>query len=284
METRPTIKVFLAEGNPTGLRTIETMNWTGRAIVIPRDSIDLAMQRVDLDAQGVYFLLENDIGQETGSLYIGESENVKERIRSHNKNKDFWGTAVCFVSTQGSLNKAHAKYLEELLIRETKEANRVRLENGNEPSQTRLNESDRADVETFAEYIKLILATIGWTFLKKVTDFEKNPEEIYICRGPGAEARGLYTSEGMVVRAGSRARKEIVDSAKERYLKLRPILMEDGVLRDDGPESYVFVSDYVFSSPSGAAQNVLGRNANGWTEWKRESDGKTLDQVVRKEE
>lgn len=284
METRPTIKVFLAEGNPTGLRTIETMNWTGRAIVIPRDSIDLAMQRTDLDAQGVYFLLENDIGQETGSLYIGESENVKERIRDHNKNKDFWGTAVCFVSTQGSLNKAHAKYLEELLIRETKEANRVQLENGNVPSQTKLNESDRADVETFAEYIKLILATIGWTFLKKATDFEKNPDEIYICRGPGAEARGLYTSEGMVVRAGSRARREIVDSAKERYLKLRPILIEDDVLREDGPESYVFVRDYVFSSPSGAAQNVLGRNANGWTEWKRESDGKTLDQVVRKEE
>ncbi len=41
-----------------------------------------------------------------------------------------------------------------------------------------------------------------------------------------------------------------------------------------------FTSDYIFNSPSAAAGVVLGRNANGWIEWKNE-DGKTLDELKR---
>ena len=47
-------------------------------------------------------------------------------------------------------------------------------------------------------------------------------------------------------------------------------------------ERVCFTKDVVFTSPSNAAQNVLARNANGWTEWVRESDGKTLDEIFRK--
>jgi predicted type IV restriction endonuclease len=85
----------------------------------------------------------------------------------------------------------------------------------------------------------------------------------------------------VVVLEGSIARKEIAESAKERHLKMRPTLIADGSLKDYSESSYVFTKDVVFSSPSNAAQNILARNANGWTEWKRESDGKTLDEVYR---
>ena len=60
---------------------------------------------------------------------------------------------------------------------------------------------------------------------------------------------------------------------------LRQKLIEEQVLLQDG-NTYRFTTDYIFSSPSAAAVTILGRNANGWIEWKYE-DGRTLDEVVR---
>ena len=50
--------------------------------------------------------------------------------------------------------------------------------------------------------------------------------------------------------------------------------MDEGVLVDRG-EHFEFSDDYIFSSPSTAAAIVIGRNANGLTEWKTKN-GKTL--------
>jgi len=280
MNPKQTVKIFLVEGNPTGLRTLELFNWNGKGVIIPRDRVEASLDRNDLSTQGVYLLIgESDDGE--GMIYIGESENLKDRVRSHNKTKDFWDTAICFFSKDGNLNKAHVKYLEELLIAESKEAGRMKIENGNQPRNTRLAESDEAEVLMFAENIKLILSTVGYAFLKKPAEYEGDKKELFICKGPDAEARGFYSSEGVVVLKDSLVRKEVADSAKDRPLKRRPALLSDGSLKDYNEASYIFTKDVVFSSPSNAAQNVLARNANGWTEWKRESDGKTLDEVYR---
>jgi len=42
----------------------------------------------------------------------------------------------------------------------------------------------------------------------------------------------------------------------------------------------VVQKDHLFGSPSMAAIAVLGRKANGWTEWKS-ADGLTLDRLKR---
>lgn len=280
MNLKQTVKIFLAEGNPTGLRVLELFNWNGRGVIIPRDRINSALTRTDLDTQGVYLLIgESESGEEM--LYVGESENLKERVRSHHRTKDFWDTAVCFFSKDGNLNKAHVKYLEELLIAESVEAGRMQIENGNQPNRTKLSESDEAEILMFAENIKLILSTIGYTFLKKPTEYEDKTSEVFVCKGPSADARGIYSSEGIIVLKGSIARKELAESAKDRHLKRRPSLINDGSLIEHDAQSLVFTRDVVFSSPSNAAQNILARNANGWSEWKRETDGKTLDEVYR---
>jgi hypothetical protein len=42
----------------------------------------------------------------------------------------------------------------------------------------------------------------------------------------------------------------------------------------------LFTKDHLFQTPSGAAIALLGRRANGWTEWKN-AQGRTLSQVKR---
>ncbi|MEB9406950.1 DUF4357 domain-containing protein [Bacillus cereus] len=61
---------------------------------------------------------------------------------------------------------------------------------------------------------------------------------------------------------------------------MRAQLLDNGVL-DQQENIYVFTSNYFFSFPSAAAAVVLGRRANGWTEWKAE-DGRTLNELERK--
>ena len=60
---------------------------------------------------------------------------------------------------------------------------------------------------------------------------------------------------------------------KKEYQKAEGIFKQEGNV-------YKFTSNYIFSSPSGAAAVVLGRSANGWLEWKYQ-DGRTLDEVKR---
>jgi hypothetical protein len=58
------------------------------------------------------------------------------------------------------------------------------------------------------------------------------------------------------------------------FIKFRQKLIDEDILLDKG-EFYEFSDDYIFSSPSTAAVIVMGRNANGLSEW-RQKDGKTL--------
>ena len=55
-------------------------------------------------------------------------------------------------------------------------------------------------------------------------------------------------------------------------------LVENGVLEKQGGV-FVFLKDFPFHKPSRAASTVMGRNANGWKEWKTDN-GQTLDQLA----
>lgn len=279
---KQTVKIFLVDGNPTGLRSLELFNWNGKGYVIPRDRTDDAVKRDEIDTQGIYILIgENEEGKM--QIYVGESESLSARLKSHHKNKDFWEVAICFFSKDANLNKAHVKFLEEMLIREAKKAGRVILENGTLPQQTKLSESEESEVLIFAENIKLILATIGYTFLKETSEYELEDSDIYVCDGPDAHSRGKYTTEGMVVLKGSIARKEFVESvANPHPLRSKQAdLISQGILIDAGVNQLKFTQDFVFGSPSTAGALIKARHTNGWISWKRESDGKTLDEVYR---
>ena len=55
--SRPTsIRIFLADGSPDGIRVIEKSNWTGRAVVASRTQLPEALERDELTRPGVYVL------------------------------------------------------------------------------------------------------------------------------------------------------------------------------------------------------------------------------------
>ena len=68
-------------GSADSLTTAELSNWNGKAIKIPRTEIS-GCHREDIKGVGVYFLMcQEDDG--TDSVYIGEAENVLDRLNQH---------------------------------------------------------------------------------------------------------------------------------------------------------------------------------------------------------
>jgi Domain of unknown function (DUF4357) len=275
MKFGKTIKIFLIDGEPNGRMSCELSNWSGKAYKIPRIKIKDCTDRDDLTSTGVYLLFgKDDAGKD--QVYIGEAESILKRLNQQLTQKDFWNEAIVFISKDENLNKAHIKYLENRLHDIAKSANRYSVDNSIIPTQSSISESDRAEMEEFIEYIKMLVNTLGHKVFDEKREFKpkQKQESFFIKATRGANGQGEPTSDGFVVFKNSKAAATIVNSMTPNFITYRQKLIYEGVLVNKG-EHYEFSDDYIFSSPSTAAVMVMGRNANGLTEWKNK-DGKTL--------
>ena len=51
------LRIFVADGDPDGLRIVEKSNWIGKALVFPRALLPQVKARPELAQTGVYLLL-----------------------------------------------------------------------------------------------------------------------------------------------------------------------------------------------------------------------------------
>ena len=274
-----TIKLFLPGGDAKGLRTAEIMNWTGFAIAAPRTELDQLLQRDELDKTGIYILTGTDPLSGSPRAYIGEAEVIRDRLKQH-KSKEFWISAIVFVSKDENLTKAHVRYLESRLLTEATQAGRFTLEQ-NQAGGSKLPESDRADMEVFLSRIQQLLPVLGSDLLIPIVKASAKPPPggVLFCRIKGAEARGQRTADGFVVFRDSTAVLEERPST-ESYpyvVAQRKQLIADGTLVQKNG-LLVFTKDVEFSSPSAAAVVIHGGSANGLTAWKT-ADGTSLKQL-----
>ncbi|EYC50926.1 peptide methionine sulfoxide reductase [Hylemonella gracilis str. Niagara R] len=278
------LRIFVADGDPDGLRLVERSNWVGKALMFPRALLPQVKLRPELSQTGVYLLLGPREDGEGDMLYVGEGDPIRPRLESHYAQKDFWTRAVCFVATPGQLNKAHAQFLESNLIRLAKAAKRLPLDNANQPMEPSLSEADRADMQVFLDNMLGMLPVLGVHAFEQATKVQAPMAPVLTCKGKGVAATGYEASQGFVVKAGSQAVPEAVPSMQQHVrgmYDLRQELIANGVLAQD-VAGYRFTQDYPFSSPSTAAAVVLGRSANGRIEWK-DAQGRTLKELQEAE-
>lgn len=157
-----TIRIFVPDGDPEGVRIIDRMNWTGLGMAFPRDKWQATRDRDELNRTGVYILVgyQNE-EDELPTLYIGQGDVVRSRIDSHYGKKDFWDWGIVFVSANNGLNRAHVTWLEYALVERAQQAQRSLLNNGNTPQEPGLSESEKADTQGFLKEILQILPLVG---------------------------------------------------------------------------------------------------------------------------
>ncbi len=157
-----TIRVFVADGDPEGVRLVDRMNWTGVGVVFPRERWSVARGRAELGRTGVYILVGYKEGDEDlPTLYIGEGDVVRDRIDNHFQNKEFWEHGYVFTTSNNGLNKAHIRWLERELIQQSKKAKRSILDNGTAPAEPPLSEAERADSRAFLREMLQVLPIMG---------------------------------------------------------------------------------------------------------------------------
>ncbi len=273
------IELFLANGTADSLIIAELSNWNGKAIKIPR--IEVAdCKRDDIQEPGVYFLFckEED---NSDSVYIGESENVKERIVQHlrdyaaEKEKYYWTTAVIF--TGRDLNKALIRYLEDRFVSEARKAKRYTVLTKNTYGKTVLKESQIAAMEEFIDNVRVLINALGYKVLEPMVlnspAAQADNEKMTFTMG-GASGEGYVTAEGFVLLAGAKLNEKVAEKSMTKgFLELRNKLQATGKIKD-----LVTTEDILFSSSSAAGTVLAGYNVSGPRNWKNAS-GKSLKEI-----
>ena len=280
------IELFLVDGDPEGIVIAELSNWDAKLIKIPRDELRNS-EREELLQPGVYFLFcKNDEGED--SVYIGEAENIKNRltihIQSYNRGERdyYWNTAV--IITSKKLNKTLIRYLENKFVDITRECNRYELLTKTTGTNVVISESDEAIMGEFIENSKITINTLGYKVLqplvsKKLKNEEENPDEtnnesekLYL-KIKDTYGEAIQTSEGFVLLEGAKISSTTVKSIPKGVKKLRKKYERKGLI-----ENNITKTDIVFPSPSQAADFVSGSNLSGPKYWKNK-DGKSLNEL-----
>ena len=263
-----TIELFFVDGTSDGIVTAEILNWSGKAIKIPRTEIKNS-KREDITGAGVYFLL-CDESDGSYSIYVGEAENVKDRLVIHmndyngDKEKYYWANALIFVGND--LNKTLIRYLENRLADIINKNKKIKVLTKNTYKNTVIKESQIASMEEFIDNIKVLVKAFGYDFLDEIKK-PKSKEEYLYCKGNGASAKGFLSPNGFTVLKDSIISDHISDSFKLTNLsKMRTDLEDKGIIINRK-----FNQDYEFSSPSRASSIILGRSSNGNLDWINEN-------------
>lgn len=278
------IELFLVNGTADSLIIAELSNWNGKAIKIPRIEVS-SCNREDITQAGVYFLFcKEDDGSD--SVYIGEAENVKERLVQHlrdyqsEKETYYWSSAVVFIGRD--LNKALIRYLENRFVEIARESKRYLVLTKNTYRNTVMKESQVAVMEEFVDNVKILINALGYKVLEPLVQNNSSnstvdDEMLFISSG-SVNAKGRVTTEGFVVYEGSTLdSKGSVNSLSNGMKNLRQKLIES-----DKVQNHVIKENILFSSSSAAASFVLGYSVSGPQRWKTK-DGKTLKELEENE-
>ncbi|GJH12280.1 DUF4357 domain-containing protein [Caballeronia novacaledonica] len=293
------IRIYLADGIATGIRHGEIVNWSGQAIACPRVRFPELRTWPETRRPGVYFLFGSD-QEGRDAAYVGEAEDVFDRVRIHVQEKEFWNEFVAFTSKDDNLTKAHVRYLEAQLHDRAHNAGRYVIQNSNTPQEANLPRGDRDAMREFVEDVRVLLGVFGHRLLDPLPSrqsfvqpqFEMEPAQAHDVRLESAEvaplfqlsvsgirARAVRGDEGLVVLAGSEASKENADSLSGGYKAHKERMIAEGTLESAGTK-FVFSRDYPFPSPSQAAAIIVGYSINGRDAWKT-LDGQTYNQVEK---
>lgn len=286
MNKRPrTIQIFLPSGDPSGVRIAEQTTSIIRLIEVPRSEMTEFVKMPESKQVGLYFLVSGDNKDE---CYIGQSGDVGSRLMQHHKSetKD-WERALVLVSLTNNLTQTHVLYLESLSIEKAKASQRYDLLNGNGGQKPHTPIPLKADCDEIHDIASLLLATLGYPIFEPLTEpTMAKAEQTFICNRAGVNAKGIYTSEGMVILKGSSAPMATKRKTDQRFYDKRDELIAKGAVTTDG-QRFVFQRDYLFRTPSGASMCLLLATSNGWVDWKTEKgvtlhdhQGRTLESAT----
>lgn len=152
-----TLNTVLLNGSLDGPRKVD-MGFTQTCImyVIPREcTSDISDEKL-LHQHCFYILLGKDIDG-SPKAYIGQTYDFTTRVRDHQAKKDFWDTALVFVSKTDEIFASEVAFLEYCGITAALAADNYNLdENKQTPKKPKISPNQESGMELFFRDIKLL--------------------------------------------------------------------------------------------------------------------------------
>ncbi len=288
------IKLYIMDENYKNLKSAELSNWVGKAFIGERKHIETLKKLDDLSFTGLYFLILDEDDSYIKKVYIGEADDIRDRLSTHDKKKDWWDKFVVFISKDSNLTKSHVRYLEREVFNIAKNnITTIDIDNKVVPTGSKLPQSDIDDMDEFKDNMLFILKNLGIIDFTKLrvetldnvkTDEVKNETSpIFVLNIPSSiknESKKAYlriTEDSYMLLKNSYIRKDFDDKNRVHgYSKLRSKLDEENYFDKVSCDShYVLKRNVDFKSPSAAAAIARNTSVSGRGEWKLE-DGKSL--------
>ncbi len=220
----------------------------------------------------VYFLFEDN--SEKPSVYIGQSENGINRIKSHVSNKNFWNYCIMFVTDNNQFDKTCIDYLEWYFINLFK-STVYTLDN----SQERIKEPNidnsftKPIILDYADQIKFLLEANGIVLTTEGLSDGETHKEVFEASSGNAS---IYIHDGnFILKAGSiikrppDKRSEWSDGGRfyNRFNTKFNELVESKKCQLIDKNSATLLEDIICNSPSYAGALCAGYSTNGWEYW-----------------
>ncbi len=161
------VRIFLQDGHADGVLVLAKSKWSGRCLVIPKESFVAEKNRTELNAPGVHLLVGHSTEDNLTSIYIGAADPVCRDLQQHDAQKSFWERAIVFTSKDGSLNCTQIQYLAARLVKLAKEVKNAHLNNVVAPGLPELSATELNDAEAFFAHMLSVLPLLGLSVFEK---------------------------------------------------------------------------------------------------------------------
>ena len=278
MKTPRLLSTFLPDGSLEGIKVVELSESSIKAFVVPRIRLNDIKSRPEINQPSLYLLINSADNQ----LYIGESESFYHRVKNHDQSKDFWDLAIAIVSNTNSLEKSDVKYLESLAVEKAQTTAAMEVLNKTIPSRNNIHEFKVHTLEKVLDDTAMIAESLGFSIFASKKD--EAEESIWYFAPKGSDAKAQFRGDRFVLLSGSVIDKSYAPS----WAKAFPWALTERkeLLRTNGKDlgdTVEVTNNIPTRSPNHAGGLVAGRSTNAWICWKN-SDGKTMDEVMRKGE
>ncbi|MBQ2674549.1 MAG: GIY-YIG nuclease family protein [Prevotella sp.] len=250
--------------------------------VLPRDKVaEVAKKQSHLTQYGFYILLGRDKNMKP-MAYIGQTNDFTNRVNDHKQKKDFWDTALVFVSKSDEIFPSEALYLEYLGWKAAKEAGNYIIENSKDINEPHLSADKQNEMELFFEDIQFLTRFYGCRVFdepEKPMVAEQGMEFRMKMSTSGMKATMLFFRESKryVIKAGSTINKTTFNSCSKGIAAFRKEVMENKKLCQIGDPLCTLLQDIEIPetscSPSGAASFCAGTSFQGTVAWE-DKEGK----------
>jgi hypothetical protein len=275
------INIYLPSGNPDGPWEVRRDNWVGKIVFGSWSEFPQYRERLG-HRRGVYVLKGDDPTEAQDSLiYVGKATDVARRITQHfQETEDSWTNVAVILSVDDFLDEYVISYLESSLLSSALESKRSAVKNKQAPPLPSGEEDRTSQAKNFLLNVMLLLPVMAIHSFESIPEASENEHRagaLLYLSGKGVQATGRQLGDGFVVYSGSFAVSDIVTSMGTGAISRRSSLVKSGKLIPSGTK-LEFVENVIFTSPSLAADVILGNSSNGRSLWRDES-GKSLREL-----